>query len=137
MAVPKNKSTAQETTARHLWLAGLGLVAVTRKEAIATAERALGGLGALQRHVARGIADAQANVVHGLEGARAQVEPTVARFSGEVESRLAPVLSRLGLEPRAKAQRKARKPAGKTTVRRTAVRKVVKATKPTARETRG
>jgi hypothetical protein len=136
MAVSKKKSTAQETTARHLWLAGLGLVAVTRKEAIATAEHVFNGLGALKRNVERGVADAQANVRHGLDGVRGQVEPKVARFSDEVESRLAPVLSKLGLEPRTKPQRKSRKSASRKSARRTGVRKPAKATKPVARKTR-
>jgi hypothetical protein len=129
MAVLKKKSTANETTARHLWLAGLGLVAVTRKEAIATAGRVIGGLGALKQRLERGAADAQANVRHGLEGVRGQLEPTVAQFTAEVESRLAPVLGKLGLEPRTSAQRKGRNTVAKKPVRRMAVRKPVKATK--------
>ena len=133
MAVSKKKSTANETTVRHLWLAGLGLVAVTRKEAIATAGWVSSGLGALKLRVERGAADAQANVRHGLEGVREQVEPKVAQFSAEVESRLAPVLVKFGLKPLVKA-RNTRKPAAKKTARRTTVRKPAKATKRAGRK---
>lgn len=141
MAVSKRKSTANETTARHLWLAGLGLLAVSRKQAIATAGRVFDEIGALKQRVERGAADAQANVRHGIHGVRGQVEPTlakfrVAQFSAEVESRLAPVLAKLGLKPHAKAQRKSRKPTAKKPVRRTAVRKPVKAAKHAVRKAR-
>ena len=51
MAVSKKKTTANETTARHLWLAGLGLLAVSRREAIATAGRVVDGIGALKQRV--------------------------------------------------------------------------------------
>ena len=140
MAVLKKKSAANQTTARHLWLAGLGIVAVTRKEAIATAGRVLSELGALKQRVERGAADAQANVRHRLEGVRGQVEPKlaelgVAQFTAEVESRLAPVLVKLGLEPRTNAQRKGRKSASKKPIRRVAVRKPAKAAKRVARKT--
>ena len=132
MAVSKKKSTANETTVRHLWLAGLGLVAVTRREAIATAGRVVDGVGVLKQRVERGAADAQVNLRHGIDGVRGQVEPKlakmrVAQFSTEVESRLAPVLIKLGLKPNVKAQRNTRKPAAKKTVRRPAVRNPAKA----------
>ena len=141
MAVSKKKSTANETTARHLWLAGLGLLAVSRKQAIATAGDVFDGIGALKQRVQRSAADAQANVLQGLDGVRDQVEPRlaklkVAQFSAEVESRLAPVLVKLGLKPRANAQRKGRKKAAKKPVRRTAVRQPAKAAKRAVRKTR-
>ena len=132
MAVSK-KSTANETTARHLWLAGLGLVAVTRREAITTAARVFDGLGALKHRVGRGAADAQVNVRHGIDGVRGQVEPKVRQFSTEVESRLAPVLVKLGLKSRAKAR--SRKPTAKKPIRRSAVRKQAKAVKRVVRRT--
>src|SRR5688572_588590 len=139
MAVSKKKSTANETTVRHLWLAGLGLVAVTRKEAIAAAGRMFDGIDALKQRVERGAADAQADIRHGIDGVRGQVEPRlakirVAQFSAEIESRLAPVLVKLGLKPH--AQRKSRKSAAKKTVRRTPVRKPVDAARRTARKIR-
>ena len=141
MAASKKTSTANETTVRHLWLAGLGLVAVTRKQAIATAGRVFDGIGALKQRVERDAADVQANVRQGIDGVRGQVEPKlakirVAQFSAEIESRLAPVLAKLGLKPRASAQRKGRKPVVKKAIRRTAVRKPGKAAKRVVRKAR-
>ena len=141
MAVWKKKSTAHETTVRHLWLAGLGLVVVTRREAIATAGRVLDGVGELKQRVERGAADAEVNIRHGIDGVRGQVEPKlakirVAQFSAEVESRLAPVLVKLGLKPQANTQRNTRKPAAKKTVRRATARKPAKAAKRVVRRIR-
>lgn len=100
MAVSKqNSAAAHETTPRHVWLAGLGLVAIARREAIAGAQRARGELDAL----------------------RSRVEPGLARFGAEVESRLAPMLARLGLAPSATARR-ARPAATKKTTRRAGAR---------------
>ena len=141
MAVSKKKTTANETTARHLWLAGLGLLAVSRKEAIATVGRVFDGIGTLKQRVERSAAGAQANVREGIDGVRGQVEPMlanfrVAQFSAEVESRLAPVLVKLGLKPRTNAQRKGRKKAAKKPIRRAAVRKPAKAAKRVVRKVR-
>jgi hypothetical protein len=134
MAVSKKKSTANETTARHLWLAGLGLLAVSRRQAIALAGRALDEAGALKRRAERSAANTQANVFHGIDGMRGQVEPKVAQFTAEVESRLAPVLVKLGLQPRANARRKSRKAVAKKPIRRAEVRKPAKATRRVARK---
>lgn len=127
MAVTKKKSTAaNETNLRHVWLAGLGLLALTRREAIATVQRAIGGVDALKQRAERTVTEAQANVRDGIETVRGQVEPKVAQFSAEVESRLAPVLVKLGLKPRVKAQRKTRKAATKKAIRRAPARKPAK-----------
>lgn len=127
MAISKKKSTAaNETTLRHVWLAGLGLVAVARREAIAAASRAIGEAGVLKRRVERGAAGAQANVVEGIETVRGQVEPKLAELSAEVEARLAPVLVKLGLKPRATVKRKTRKVAAKKAPRRATASKPAK-----------
>jgi len=87
-AVKRKSSAASKTTLRHVWLAGLGLVAVSRRRV-----RALVG-------------DAGARV--------RQVEPCVVQFSSDVEARLAPVLDKLGLKQQAKRQaRKATKRAAR------------------------
>ncbi|HEY5804522.1 MAG TPA: hypothetical protein VIT90_12580 [Lysobacter sp.] len=107
MAAVKRKSgAASKTTLRHVWLAGLGLVAISRREALATPARASLQLAALQRRVQE---------LAGNAGARVrQVEPCVVQFSSEVEARLAPVLDKLGLKTtprRPQARRGVRKPA--------------------------
>ena len=143
MAVSKQKQSAaaNETTLRHVWLAGLGLIAVARKEVVATVNRVAGDAGMLKRRIERAAIGAQANVAEGIGSVRGQVEPVLAEFrlaefSAEVESRLAPVLVKLGLKPRVKAQRKGRKPVAKKAARRTAARKTAKAAKRVPRKAR-
>ncbi len=112
MATAKRKShPANEITLRHLWLAGLGLAAVARREA----------LGARLR-VLEQVREVRASL-------RGQVEPQVVKFSQDVEARLAPVLDKLGLKKAAKA-RKPRKAAtrAKAPSRRTARKTAAKRT---------
>lgn len=130
MAVGKRNKQAADATAtrtttlRHLWLAGLGLAVVARREALAGAGRAAGQVDALQRRVRDLASDARGNVVGGIENVRGQVEPKVVQFSAEVEARLAPVLDKLGLkgQRKSRAQRKGRKPAAKKAAPRRAPR---------------
>ena len=70
---------------------------------------------------------AEAELRAGVDGVRSQVEPKVACISNEVEARLAPIVAKLGLKPKAKrAPRKARKTAAKKPAARRAVRKPAK-----------
>ncbi|WP_363797358.1 hypothetical protein ABU614_19475 [Lysobacter firmicutimachus] len=111
-AVKRNKPAANSPTPtlRHLWLAGLGLAVIARREALASGARTVDGIGALQRRAQGLVADARDNVRGGIESVRGQVEPTVVKFSAEVEARLAPVLDKLGLKGGKKQRRGARKP---------------------------
>ena len=119
MATVKRKSRpAKETTLRHLWLAGLGLVAIARREGFNAAGRAVERADRLQRRATRFVAQARQNARAQLDGVRGQVEPQVLKFSAQVERRLAPVLDKLGLSP--KPQRAARKGKGKTQARKAA-----------------
>ncbi|MGH8079895.1 MAG: hypothetical protein ACREP7_04920 [Lysobacter sp.] len=128
----KKQAAASETTLRHLWLAGLGLAVIARREALAGAGRAAGRVEALQQRVRDLASDARSNVRGGIENVRDQVEPKVIKFSADVEARLAPVLDKLGLKTgnKPRAQRKSRKPAAKKPVARRTTRK------PAARRTR-
>ena len=96
----RKSGTANQITLRHLWLAGLGLAAVGRREALATRGRLLDQAQSLQQRVAGLVRDT-----------RGQVEPQVVKFSQDVEARLAPVLDKLGLKPRVRPARKPRKAA--------------------------
>lgn len=99
-----------DPTLRHVWLAGLGGIALAQRQASA-------GLGTLLHQVERMAGQVQAN----LAQARSQGQARVQAFSGEVEQRLAPVLVKLGLAsaPAAKT-RSRRKPAQ---VRKTAAKR--------------
>lgn len=108
-------------TARHLWLAGLGLVAIARREALARGERVAAQMSQARRRAAAAV-DAIPTTVRSAFG---RAEPAAMQLAGTLESRLSPVLARIGLA----AKPAARKPAGvgsgarRTTTRRTARKK--------------
>lgn len=126
-AVKRNKPAAKNPnpTLRHVWLAGLGLAVVARREALAGGARTLDRIGALQRRAQGLVAGVRDDVRGGIENVRGQVEPTVVKFSAEVEARLAPVLDKLGLDGGKRQRRGARKPrkAAKPAQARRAARK--------------
>lgn len=116
----KTKTKTQETTLRHLWLAGLGVVAVARREAANAASDAAARVESLKQQAGKLANDAQANVRGGIASVREQGEAKASRFSADVEARLAPVLAKLGLKPAArKATRGRGKPAKKAVAKRT------------------
>lgn len=112
-AKKKVKFNAQETTLRHLWLVGLGVIAVARRETLNAANDAAAKLGSLTTQAGKLASDAQANVLGGIANVREQGEAKASRFSADVEARLAPVLVKLGLKPKAKKTARGRKLAKK------------------------
>ncbi|KAF1717993.1 hypothetical protein CSC74_03590 [Pseudoxanthomonas yeongjuensis] len=135
----KTPSRAQETTFRHLWLAGLGAIAVARRETRNIANDAVARVESLKQQAGKLANDAQANVRGGIASVREQGEAKASQFSAEVEARLAPVLVKLGLKPKATKAARGRKPikkaAAKRTTRATPARKKP-AAKRTVRKTR-
>lgn len=130
----RTQSKAQETTLRHLWLAGLGAVAVVRRETRNLVDDAVARVESLKQQAGTLANDAQANVRGGIASVREQGEAKASQFSADVEARLAPVLAKLGLKPKAKKASRSRKPikkaAAKRTTRATPARK-----KPVAKRT--
>jgi hypothetical protein len=114
-----SKAKAQETTLRHLWLAGLGAIAVVRRETRNAANDTVAKIGSLKQRAGRLASDAQANVRGGIASVREQGEAKASQFSADVEARLAPVLVKLGLKPKAKKASRGRKPTKKTAAKRT------------------
>ena len=110
---------------RHAWLAGLGLVAIARRETLNAANEATARIAALKQQAGKLADEAQSNVRDGIACAREQGEARVGQFSAEVEARLAPVLVKLGLKPKPKSKRatRSRKPVGKTAAKRAPARK--------------
>lgn len=106
------KTTAKtpETSLRHLWLAGLGMVAIARRETLNAANDAVARVDALKQQAARLAGEAQDNVRGGIASVREQGEARVGQissaFSAEVEARLAPVLAKLGLKPKPAARKR-------------------------------
>jgi hypothetical protein len=134
-AKKKTTSTSQETTLRHVWLAGLGLVAVARRETLNAANDAVAKVEAFKKQAGKLAGETQANVRDGIATVREQGEARVGQFSADVESRLAPVLVKLGLKPAPVAKKRGRKPAKKVVAKRAPARKP--AAKRVVRKARG
>jgi len=128
MASKKNARKPLEPSLRHVWLAGLGLIAVSRREALTAVAEAGQRFDAARQQAVTFASTAQRDVLGRLADAREQGEARVGQFSAEVEARLEPVLAKLGLKkkPARKASRtrkaapakSARKPAGRKPVAR-------------------
>jgi len=117
-AKKKTKPKVQETTLRHLWLAGLGVVAVARRETLNAANDAIARVEALKKQANKFANEAQANVLGGIASVREQGEAKASQFSADVEARLVPVLVKLGLKPQAKKITRGRKAAKKAVAKR-------------------
>lgn len=125
MVAKKNPRASKETTLRHVWLAAIGAAVVARREARTAFEIGVEEASKLRERAIGFAADAGAVVRGGLMTVGEQVEPKLGQFGAEVESRLAPLLEKLGLSPNARrAVRKARRPA--TKARRPASRPAAK-----------
>ena len=113
MAAKKTRRKTPEPTLRHVWLAGLGLIAVARREAVGAANDALGKLQSARRQAEAMAGQAQRDVLERLADVREHGEASVERFSADVETRLQPVLAKLGLKQQARkpAARSRKKPA--------------------------
>lgn len=126
MAARKNANLKiQDTTLRHLWLAGLGVAESTRRESMKAANDAVARFDLLKKRAGSLADETQANVREGFASVREQGETRASQFSAEVETRLAPILAKLGLAPTGNTR--ARKKTRKTATKRTA-----KASKKTA-----
>jgi hypothetical protein len=131
MAAKKTSRKTPEPTLRHVWLAGLGLVAVARREARAAVAEAGQRIDAARQQAATFASTAQRDVLGRLADVREQGEARVGQFSADVEARLEPVLVKLGLKKKpARKTSRTRKPARAKTARKPAARK------PAARRTR-
>lgn len=108
--VKKNPAAhTPETALRQLWLAGLGVVVIARRETLNAAGNASARLDALKRQGTKLVGDAQDNVRGSIASVREQGEARVGQFSAEVEARLAPVLVKLGLKHKPIARTRTRK----------------------------
>lgn len=112
----------RQTTPRHVWLAVLGAAAVARRETLAGAEAALATATRLRSDACNFASDARDVARGAAMTVGEQIEPALARASGEFEARIAPVLSRFGFaQPTRATARKPRKAAArKKTTRRPA-----------------
>lgn len=117
------RAKAPEPNLRHVWLAGLGVVAIARRRG---AQR----LTTAKQDIERIVRRAQAT----LRDVRAQGEAGVGRFGVDVEMRLAPVLDKLGLGSSKPAPKGRRKPAAAKQARQAPRKRATAARKATARK---
>jgi hypothetical protein len=123
----KPQAAALEPTPRHLWLASLGALVVARRESKAAMRRMASTLENGVADARYAIRRAEAELRAGVDGMRTQVEPKLQKLSKDVEVRLAPIVAKLGLEPKSRrAPRKTRKTAAKKPALRRASRKPAK-----------
>ena len=113
MAMRKPQSrNARETSLRHVWLAGLGLVSVVRHDAVDAAGRVLVEVAGA-RQGARGVIERATSLMLALaSGARRRFDPVFGHFDDGIGVRFAPLLRKQALRPRA-APHAGRKPAAK------------------------
>ncbi len=111
MAAKKTPRKTPEPTLRHVWLAGLGLVAVARREARAAVAETGQRIDAARQQAATFASTAQRDVLGRLADVREQGEARVVQFSADVEARLEPVLVKLGLKKPTRKTTRTRKPA--------------------------
>lgn len=111
----RQRSSRRSITPRHVWLAALGAVSVAQKEASTAIAIARDEGQRLRRSAERAAVDTR-DILRGVAmTAQERIEPTVLRFSADVEARLAPVLRKFGVAaPVARAPRKRRGAASHT-----------------------
>jgi hypothetical protein len=119
------RTSSLDATPRHLWLASLGLLVATRREARQFFLHAQARAAIASADARQAVLQAEAGLRGGFDTVRQQVEAKGQQLSADVEARLAPIVAKLGLKSAGKrASRKARKAPAKA-VRR-AVRKPAK-----------
>lgn len=116
----RSKGGPQQTTPRHLWLAALGAVAVARRETLAGAEAAFDAAVRLRDEAGSFARDAR-DVARGAAMTMGEkVEPVLSRIGNEIETRVAPLLGRFGIQ---RPARRAARTSRKTAVRKTPARR--------------
>lgn len=126
-----------DATPRHLWLAGLGLAVIARRQSIAAAGNLVRRAADARRQAVDAVADARSTLVDTAQSVRAQVEAgageaygrieTVAGEAfGRIEAAVAPLAARFGLAKPRRTARRTRKPAAKKAVRRATAARTAK-----------
>ena len=114
MRNPKSRNT-RETSLRHVWLAGLGLVSLVRHDAVDAAGRLLREMAGARQQAHGVIARARSLMLAVAGGARRRFDPVFRHFDDGIGARFAPLLRKQALHPRATPSA-GRKPAAKKRV---------------------
>lgn len=124
MVTKKHPGNIGETTLRHVWLAGLGLMSVARREAKIAADIALDETAVLRERVMEATSDTR-DIARGIFlTVQEQVEPKLGRFAADIQARVASLVETGLQENPVPPVRKARKaPAKKPSTRSASARK--------------
>ena len=109
---------------------------VVRRETRNVANDAVAKVESLKQQAGKLANDTQANVRDGIASVREQGEAKASQFSADVEARLAPVLVKLGLKPKARKAARGRKPTKKAAAKRATPARKKPAAKRAVRKTR-
>lgn len=121
---------APTATPRHLWLAGLGLASIARKQSMTAANDAADRVMQARRQATAAVDQAQSNLITAASELRTRLETGVAQLGNTLETTLSPLVARFKPAKADRAVRRGRKPGSKN-VRRTAAKKTTKAVKRT------
>jgi len=123
MARKKITRTAPDATPRHLWLAGLGLAVLAKRQTVAATAQAVDRARQARRQAVAAVGQAQSKLIETAGELRGQIESGVAQAGRNLESTLAPLIARFKPAKAKRVVRRGRKPGSKN-ARRT-VKKVV------------
>ncbi len=122
MARKKITRTAPDATPRHLWLAGLGLAVMAKRQTAATAAQAVHRVAQARRQAMATVGQAQSKLIETAGEVRGRLVAGAAQLGSTFETRLSPLIARFKPAKAKRVVRRGRKPGSKN-VRRT-VKKV-------------
>lgn len=122
------RSTTPTATPRHLWLAGLGLASIARKQSIAAAGDATNRVVEARRQATAAVGQAQSNLIAAAGELRTRIEAGAAQLGNTLETTLSPLVARFKPAKAKRTVRRGRKPGSKN-VRRATAKKTVKVVK--------
>lgn len=113
MASKKTVRMSPNATARHLWLAGLGVASIAGRQTAATAAQAVDRAAQARRQVIAAVGQVQSNLTSAAGELRSRVESGVAQAGNTLDAALSPLVAKFAPKARRSARR-GRKPAVKS-----------------------
>lgn len=126
MARKKITHTVPNTSARHLWLAGLGFASIATRQTAAAAAQVADQVVQARRQAAAAMAQAQSGVIAAVSDLRTRIETGVTQFGGSLEATLSPLVAKFKPVKAKRAVRRGRKPLVKNVRRAAKKTKVAK-----------
>ena len=127
----KTRNTPDSTpnaTPRHVWLAGLGLASIARKQSMTAANDAAERVIEARRQAAAAVGHAQSSLIAAVGELRTRFETGAAQLGNTLGTTLSPLVAKFRPAKAKRTVRRGRKPGSKN-VRRTAATKTVKVSK--------